>query len=60
MKRGCVGRLCGARWPAPPLPCGVIAATVALSPFNPTSWMTSLFRMLPGIRARHGHCRIDR
>eukprot|EP00241_Pyramimonas_parkeae_P012324 CAMPEP_0114247858 /NCGR_PEP_ID=MMETSP0058-20121206/13250_1 /TAXON_ID=36894 /ORGANISM="Pyramimonas parkeae, CCMP726" /LENGTH=273 /DNA_ID=CAMNT_0001361199 /DNA_START=343 /DNA_END=1164 /DNA_ORIENTATION=- len=38
---------CDARWPAPPQPCGIIAATVSLSVLNPTSWMTTAFGMLP-------------
>lgn len=29
-----------ASWPPPPCPFGVIAGTVALSPFNPTSWLS--------------------
>ncbi len=35
-------------WPLPPQPCGVIAGTRSLSAVNPTSWLTSSFRMLQG------------
>ncbi len=35
-------------WPLPPQPCGVIAGTRSLSAVNPTSWLTSTFRMLQG------------
>lgn len=35
-------------WPDPPQPCGIIAGTQSLSLANPTSWLTSAFRMIPG------------
>lgn len=35
-------------WPDPPQPCGIIAGTQALALANPTSWMTSVFHMIPG------------
>jgi len=34
-------------WPAPPTPYGIIVGSVSLSLFNPTSWMTNAFAMLP-------------
>ena len=36
-------------WPDPPQPCGIIAGTQSLSLANPTSWLTSAFRMIPGM-----------
>lgn len=36
-------------WPDPPQPCGIIAGTQALALANPTSWMTSVFHMIPGV-----------
>ncbi len=36
-------------WPDPPQPCGIIAGTQSLSLANPTSWLTSVFRMIPGM-----------
>lgn len=38
----------GDAWPLPPQPCGVIAGTRSLSWSNPTSWIVSMFRLLPG------------
>ncbi|KAL0054948.1 hypothetical protein WJX82_004930 [Trebouxia sp. C0006] len=35
-------------WPDPPQPCGIIAGNQSLSLVNPTSWLTSAFRMIPG------------
>ncbi|KAL3133389.1 hypothetical protein ABBQ38_007257 [Trebouxia sp. C0009 RCD-2024] len=35
-------------WPDPPQPCGIIAGTQSLALTNPTSWLTSLFHMIPG------------
>lgn len=36
-------------WPDPPQPCGIIAGNQSLSLVNPTSWLTSAFRMIPGM-----------
>lgn len=38
----------GSAWPTPPQPCGIIAGTQSLALTNPTSWLTSLFHMIPG------------
>lgn len=41
-------------WPQPPKPCGVIAGTQSVALNNPTSWVSSSFKLMPPLEPSDG------